>query len=120
MCRALGTVVLARRSRDGRPPRAGRPRPRGDLARLLGREPASLERAREAFLDDGATVHVVTLDAHVGEQAAPLAETTGARTLDALHLAAAQRAGAPALRLAAFDVRRAQVARDLGWTVLGV
>ena len=45
--------------------------------------------------------------------------SAGARTLEALHLAAASRAGAPALRLVAFDVSLAQVARDLGWTVVG-
>lgn len=92
---------------------------RRNLARVFTREPGLLRRAREAFLDDWETVHVVALDSHVCEQAAALAETTGARTLDALHLAAAQRAGAPALRLVAFDLRLAQVARGLGWTVVG-
>ena len=32
-------------------------------------------------------------------------------------LGAAQRTGAPALRIIAFDVRLAQAARSLGWTV---
>lgn len=92
---------------------------RRNLARVFGRHSASLGQARRDFLDDWAAVHVVALDARTCEQAATLAETTGARTLDALHLAAASRAGAPALRLVAFDVRLAQVARGLGWTVVG-
>lgn len=92
---------------------------RRNLARVLARQPALLRQAREDFLDDWATVHVVALDARTCELAAALAETTGSRALDALHLAAAQRAGAPALRLVAFDVRLAKVARDLGWTVVG-
>jgi predicted nucleic acid-binding protein len=51
--------------------------------------------------------------------AAELAELTGTRSLDALHLAAAQRAGAPVVRLLTFDVRQATTARSLGWAVAG-
>jgi uncharacterized protein len=92
---------------------------RRNLARLLGDEPAALRRAREAFLRDWETIHVVALDAATCARAADLAESTGARSLDALHLAAAARAGAPALRLLAFDHRLARTARSLGWTVVG-
>jgi predicted nucleic acid-binding protein len=42
---------------------------------------------------------------------------TGARTLDALHLAAAQRIGG-AVPFVTFDVRQAQAARTLGLVVL--
>jgi len=41
------------------------------------------------------------------------------RTLDALHLAAVQRAGGPAVAYLTFDVRQAEAARALGLTVLG-
>jgi predicted nucleic acid-binding protein len=48
-----------------------------------------------------------------------LAEATGARTLDAIHLASAGRVAAPSMRLVTFDVRMAAVARTLGLTVVG-
>ena len=50
--------------------------------------------------------------------AADIAEMTGARTLDALHLAAARRLGGAAVPFVTFDVRQAQVARTLGLAVL--
>lgn len=62
---------------------------------------------------------MVALDDTTCKLAADLAETTGARTLDALHLAAASRAGAPVVRLVTLDARLAQVARSLGWSVVG-
>jgi hypothetical protein len=40
------------------------------------------------------------------------------RTLDALHLAAAQRVSTPGLGFRTFDLRQAQAARTLGLTVL--
>ena len=43
---------------------------------------------------------------------------TNARTLDALHLAAAQRLGGSAVGFVTFDVRQGQAARALGMTVL--
>lgn len=92
---------------------------RRNLARLLGDDPALLRGARDAFLRDWETMHVVALDATTCARAADLAEATGARSLDALHLAAAARAGAPALRVVAFDHRLASVARALGWPVVG-
>ena len=93
---------------------------RRNLARRLAADPAALRQARAAFDEDWASTYVVALDSRTCAIAADVAEATGARTLDALHLAAAQRAGAPALRLVAFDVRFAQAARSLGWTVVGV
>lgn len=76
-------------------------------------------RAREVFEADWSALHVVALDGETCSRAAELAETTGARTLDVLHLAAAMRAGAPALRVVTFDVRMAQAVRSLGWTAVG-
>lgn len=53
------------------------------------------------------------------ERAATVAETTGVRSLDAIHLAAAQSAGGTQLTFVTFDLRQAQAARSLGFTVLG-
>lgn len=91
---------------------------RRNLARLLsGRE---LAEARGNFLDDLGAFSVVELDRGTCERAAEIAELTGARTLDALHLAAAQRVGGAAMPLLTFDLRQAQAARALGLEVLGV
>lgn len=90
---------------------------RRNLARHL-REP-ELSAARAAFAEDLPTVGVVELDGVVCEMAASIAASTGVRTLDALHLAAAQRIASPDLVFLTFDVRQAQAARALGLTVLG-
>jgi predicted nucleic acid-binding protein len=83
---------------------------------LEGRE---LDRARARFEVDWNATVVCELDASACFRAAELAETTGARTLDALHLAAAERAGADdGLTIVTFDKRMAVAARSLGWRVL--
>jgi predicted nucleic acid-binding protein len=61
---------------------------------------------------------LVALDATTCREAARIAESTGCRSLDALHLASALRAG-PATTLLTFDLRQEQVARDLGLRVVG-
>jgi uncharacterized protein len=91
---------------------------RRNLARLL--EGRALSSARRQFAADWRRTHVVELDPATCRLAAELAEVTGARTLDALHLGAAQRAGGGSLPLLTYDLRQARVARSLGWTVLGV
>jgi uncharacterized protein len=90
---------------------------RGSLARLL--DGGALAAARSAFGRDLEALSVVELDEVTCEAAAAIAEVTGVRTLDALHLAAAQRVGGPAVPLLTFDVRQAQAARTLGLTVVG-
>lgn len=90
---------------------------RRNLARLL--DGRSLAAAREAFADDLRAVSIVELDAVTCEAAAAIGEVTGVRSLDALHLAAAQRIGGPAVPFLTFDVRQAQAARALGLTVVG-
>ena len=91
---------------------------RRNLARLLaGRD---LAAARSAFHEDLAVLSIVELDEVTCEGAAAVAELTGVRTLDALHLAAGQRIGGPAVPFLTFDVRQAQAARSLGLTVVGV
>ena len=91
---------------------------RRNLARLLSERDAG--EARAAFSADLASLSLIELDADTCEMAAAIAEITGVRTLDALHLAAAQRAGGPAVPFLTFDLRQAQAARTLGFTVLGV
>jgi predicted nucleic acid-binding protein len=90
---------------------------RRNLARLLAETDAAA--ARSAFSEDLRAFAIVELDEVTCETAAGIAELTGVRTLDALHLAAAQRAGGPALPFLTFDVRQAQAARSLGFTVVG-
>ncbi len=91
---------------------------RRNLARLLsGKE---LANARSAFARDLEALSIVELDEVTCEGAAVIAEVTGVRTLDSLHLSAAQRVGGPAVPLLTFDVRQAQAARALGLTVVGV
>jgi predicted nucleic acid-binding protein len=87
------------------------------LARILDGDP--LTEARRQFGEHWKRMAIVELDQKTCRRAAELAEQTGARTLDALHLAAADRAGGGALSFATFDVRQAEAARSLGWTVVG-
>ena len=82
-------------------------------------ETRDLTVARENFLADWDGMHVVELDHETCELAAELAEVTGSRTLDSFHLAAAARVGRGALPFVTYDLRQAQAARSLGWTVLG-
>jgi len=90
---------------------------RRNLAReLVG---SDLAAARRQFERDWANTAVVELTLEVCEAAAELAEVTGARSLDALHLGAAKVVGGGALPIVTFDLRQAQAARSLGWVVLG-
>lgn len=89
---------------------------RRNLARLLdGEDLVSSRRQLTADLDAFA---LVALDAVTCNEAARIAEQTLCRSLDALHLAAALRAGANTTVLT-FDIRQAQVARALGIAVIG-
>ena len=90
---------------------------RRNLARLLGG--SDLTSARDAFQRDLSAFWIVECDAVTCELAATLAEQTGARTLDALHLACAVRAGGTGSSFLTFDIRQAQAARTVGLVVLG-
>lgn len=90
---------------------------RRNLTRLLSEPDAAA--AREAFEADLKIFAIVELDEVTCEAAAAIAGLTGVRTLDALHLAAAQRAGGSGSAFLTFDLRQAQAARALGFTVLG-
>jgi predicted nucleic acid-binding protein len=89
---------------------------RRNLSRLLG--PSEAAAARASLAADTGAFAVVELDAATCELAATIAEQTGVRTLDALHLGAARRLGT-ALGFVTFDVRQAQAARALGFAVVG-
>jgi predicted nucleic acid-binding protein len=90
---------------------------RRNLARELTGD--DLRAARTQFDRDLQAMFVVELTPEVCEAAAEIAEVTGARTLDALHLGAARVVGGGSVPSVTFDLRQAQVARSLGWIVLG-
>lgn len=89
---------------------------RRNLARLL--QPPAAAAARVAFSTDLASLSLVELDSGTIELAATVAEQTGVRTLDALHLGAAYRLGTSVTFLT-FDVRQAVAARQVGFRVVG-
>lgn len=75
--------------------------------------------ARAGFEADWRRTFVVTLDDVVCRRAAELGVVTGARSLDALHLAAAERAGGRSVPVITIDVRLGHAARSLGFVVIG-
>ncbi len=89
---------------------------RRNLVRQL--TPAEATAARASFSAELAHISILELDAATCELAATLAEQTGVRALDALHLGAARRLGT-GLSFLTFDVRQAEAARSLGFRVLG-
>lgn len=90
---------------------------RRNLSRML--TGTALVEARHDALDDWALFSIIELDSTTCELASTVAEQTGSRTLDALHLAAARRLGT-AVRLFTFDRQQAAIARGLGIHVLTV
>lgn len=90
---------------------------RRNLTRLL--EGSALTTSRRQFGADLDAFALVALDAVTCNEASRIAEQTLCRSLDALHLACALRAGASTTVLT-FDLRQAQVARTLGLSVVGV
>lgn len=90
---------------------------RRNLARYL--TGPHLLAAQRALRGDMQRISVIELDAETCERASSIAEITGVRTLDALHLGAAQRIGNAGMAFLTFDLRQAQAARGLGFTVLG-
>lgn len=89
---------------------------RRNLARLLDPSPAL--DAKRRFADDLDAFALIALDGVTCADAASIAEQTGCRTLDSLHLASALRCGA-GTTLLTFDIRQARAARDLGLAVVG-
>jgi predicted nucleic acid-binding protein len=89
---------------------------RRHLMRLLDADEA--QAAKRQFLEDLDAFALVGVDDVTCNAAAAIAEQTLCRSLDALHLAAAQRAGSTTTVLT-FDIRQAQTARILGLAVVG-
>lgn len=87
---------------------------RRNLRRLLGSGHEHSD-ALGQFTDDWQRCDVVELDAAVCQSAALLAESSGLRTLDALHLAAAL--AVEVATVVTYDRRLAQGARDAGLDV---
>jgi predicted nucleic acid-binding protein len=90
---------------------------RRNLARAFDGE--ALRVAQRQFAADWDALEAIELDAELCIEAAELAEATGVRTLDALHLGAARLAGASdGVPVVTFDHRLGDAARSLGWAVL--
>lgn len=89
---------------------------RRNLARLLAGD--SWTAGRRQFAIDLDAFALIGLDATTCNEAAAIAERTGCRSIDALHLGSAVRAGASTTVLT-FDIRQAQAARAIGLTTIG-
>jgi len=89
---------------------------RRSLARIL--EGTDAVSAKRQFLEDLDAFALVAIDATICNDAARIAEQTGCRSLDSIHIASALRAGAKTTFLT-FDVRQANAARSMGLTVIG-
>ena len=90
---------------------------RRNLTRLIS-DSAALDQKRRALATDLDAFALVVLDAATCNEAARVAEQTLCRSLDAIHIGAAKRAGS-ATTLLTFDVRQARAARDVGVSVIG-
>lgn len=90
---------------------------RRNLSRLVA-DVDDLDRLRMALTGDLDAFALVSLDAATCAEAARIAEQTLCRSLDAIHLGAARRAGA-ATTLLTFDGRQARAARSIGLDVVG-
>jgi hypothetical protein len=88
------------------------------LAERLGDDPHRAEQLRRELRDDWERVCVVPVDGMCLERAAELGRTQPLRTVDALHLAAADRLPRP-VTFATFDPAQIPVALALGFEVVG-
>jgi predicted nucleic acid-binding protein len=91
-----------------------------EVRRTLARDfdGATLADLRRQFQADLDAFALVGLDAVTCNEAARIAEQTGCRSLDAIHIAAARRSGEHTTMLT-FDIRQAQAARSVGLQVVG-
>ena len=83
----------------------------------IGDDPRRSDQLRQALRDDWERVHVVPVDQRCLDRAAELGRTQPLRTVDALHLAAADRLPRP-VRFATFDPSQIPVAMALGFDVV--
>jgi uncharacterized protein len=82
-------------------------------------DPTEREALRRALRDDWERVHVVPVDGRCLDRAAELGRTQPLRTVDALHLAAADRLPRP-LTYVTFDPRQIPVGVGLGFSVVSI
>lgn len=87
------------------------------LVDRLGDDPSRTDELRRALRDDWERVHVVPVDQRCLDRAAELGRTQPVRTVDAIHLAAADRLPRP-LRYVTFDPGQIPVALALGYEVV--
>lgn len=93
-----------------------------EVSIALGRrlDDSTLVSAAARFELDWDTIRVVHLDGVLFRRAAAIGVEHRLRTLDALHLAAAERAGGEELTFATFDRRLGNAARSMGFPVVGI
>jgi predicted nucleic acid-binding protein len=77
------------------------------------------EDLRRAIRDDWERIHVVPVDGRCLDRAAELGRTQPLHTVDAVHLAAAERLPRP-VTLVTFDSRQIPVALSLGYEVVSI
>lgn len=87
------------------------------LVERIGDDPDRADELRRALRDDWERVHAVPVDDRCLRRAAELGRTQPLRTVDALHLAAADRLPRP-VRFATFDPAQIPVALALGFDVV--
>lgn len=85
----------------------------------LDADPTEREELRRALRDDWERIHVVPVDGRCLDRAAELGRTQPLRSVDALHLAAADRLPHP-LTYVTFDPRQIPVAVGLGFSVVSI
>lgn len=90
---------------------------RRSLSKVL--QAADLTKATHVLNDDMERMALVLPDATAWLAAAEIGAALNVRSLDAVHLACAQRLRVPSLRFVTFDVRQAVAGRALGFTVVG-
>ena len=83
----------------------------------LGDDPGRTDELRRALRDDWERINVVPVDQRCLDRAAELGRTQPLRTVDAIHLAAADRLPSPTT-FATFDPAQIPVAVGLGFDVL--
>jgi predicted nucleic acid-binding protein len=86
------------------------------LLERLGDDPDRTDELRRALRDDWERVHVVPVDQQCLDRAAELGRTQPLRTVDAIHLAAADRLPRP-VTFVTFDPAQIPVALSLGFEV---
>jgi len=90
---------------------------RRSLSKLL--QGSDLARSIQIVHDDIDRIALVLPDATTWLAAAEIGAALNVRSLDAIHLACAQRLRIPSLRFVTFDVRQAVAGRALGFAVVG-